>query len=64
MVWIFNRTLSHMQMAQMRALAMGRNMLRVTNTGDTAIVAPYVKLGEGLIIFVLGLVFIRKINDK
>jgi len=84
----------HMQMAQMRALETGRYMLRATNTGVTAIVAPdgkivnkapmfnkavlkgsiypmggitpYAKLGDGLIIFVLvlGLVFIRKINDK
>jgi len=30
----------HMQIAQMRALETGRYMLRVTNTGVTAIVAP------------------------
>ena len=54
----------HMQIAQMRALETGRYMLRATNTGVTAIVAPYAKLGDGLIVFVLGLVFIRKINDK
>ncbi len=35
----------HMQIAQMRALETGRYMLRVTNTGVTAIVAP-----DGLII--------------
>lgn len=73
----------HMQLAQMRALETGRYMLRTTNTGVTAIVAPdgaivstaplftktvlkgqiypmtgmtpYAKLGDRIIMFILGL---------
>lgn len=41
----------HMQMAQMRALETGRYLLRATNTGLTAIVAPDGKISKQLPLF-------------
>ena len=41
----------HMQMAQMRALESGRYLLRATNTGLTAIVAPDGKISKQLPLF-------------
>jgi apolipoprotein N-acyltransferase len=44
----------HMQMARMRALETGRFLLRSTNTGLTAIVAPNGKMTQQLPLFEVG----------